>query len=121
MSKTLKIEVGTVEEAGHRFLSAWQAAEQGKTTMGEEVLSFGSFDLLLQGLTTRRWQILRSLKQHGPSSIRALSHRLGRDYKNVHTDVTALLAFGLLDRDASGALVVPWDTITASIHLVEAA
>ncbi len=36
-------------------------------------------------------------------SIRALARHLGRDYKRVHGDVTALERIGLIERDAAGA------------------
>jgi len=36
---------------------------------------------------------------------------LGRDYKNVHTDVTDLEEQHLLDRDGDGKLTAPYDEI----------
>ncbi len=38
-------------------------------------------------LTPKRLALLKSLRPHGPLSIRALSKQLERDYKNVHTQV----------------------------------
>ena len=49
--------------------------------------------------------------------MNALARRLGRDYKNVHTDVKALEALGLIGRNAAGRVEVPWDTVAATLHL----
>ena len=40
--------------------------------------------------------------RHRARSIRALAIALGRDYRRVHEDVSALVQAGLLDRDESG-------------------
>jgi predicted transcriptional regulator len=54
-------------------------------------------------------------------NIRQLAESLGRDYKNVHCDVTALLDWGLLERDAQGKLVVPYDEVVLHVPLRQAA
>ena len=40
---------------------------------------------------------------------------MGRDYKNVHSDVQALLIAGLL-RKEGGRIVAPWDEVSASLE-----
>jgi predicted transcriptional regulator len=74
-------------------------------------------DRLLKVLTPNRWDLLRTLRSNGPSSIRALSQALGRDYRGVHADVGILLKAGLIERKASGAIHVPWSRITAEMSL----
>jgi predicted transcriptional regulator len=44
---------------------------------------------------------------------------LGRDYKNVHQDVNALEAGGLLLREGR-RLSAPWNEVQASINLAPA-
>lgn len=61
--------------------------------------------------------VLRRLRQEGPLTVRALSKALGRDYKNVHTDVRALEHVGLLSRDKDERVLVPWDTVVAEVTL----
>ncbi len=60
---------------------------------------------------------VRDLRAHGASSIRAVSTRLGRDYKSVHTDVTLLADAGLDDRTSEGKVAVTWDKVIAELEL----
>ena len=48
---------------------------------------------------------------------RALSNELGRDYKNVHTDVRRLEQIGLIDRNKEDKVKVPWDIVEAKLRL----
>ena len=50
-------------------------------------------------------------------SVRALSKELGRDYKNVHTDVRRLESFGLIERTEGNKVEVPWDIVEAQLSL----
>jgi predicted transcriptional regulator len=50
-------------------------------------------------------------------SIRALSNELGRDYKNVHTDVRLLEGIGLINRTKEEKIGVPWDIVEARLKL----
>jgi predicted transcriptional regulator len=54
-------------------------------------------------------------------NIRQLAQTLGRDYKNVHTDVSALEKLGLIEKDEKGVLTVPYDEIVIHAGLTEAA
>ena len=84
-------------------------------------VSFASADHLFATLTPNRWVLLGRLRQLGPSSIRALAKSLDRDYRGVHSDVTALLEVGLIERDADRKVLVPWSRITAELLLDESA
>ena len=48
--------------------------------------------------------------------MRALAKALGRDYSNVHADVQALTAAGLLDAE-NGALRADYDAIETKIAI----
>ena len=67
--------------------------------------------------TPARWGLLERLRVEGPPSIYELAKRLGRDYKNVHTDVTQLAAIRLIERQADGRVVVPWELLRAEFQL----
>lgn len=54
-------------------------------------------------------------------NIRQLTQALGRNYKNVHTDVSALENLGLIEKDEKGVLTVPYDEIVIHAGLTEAA
>ena len=51
---------------------------------------------------------------------RRAARRVGRDVKAVHSDVTALLLAGVLDRTASGQVEFPYDAVKVEF-LLEAA
>jgi predicted transcriptional regulator len=89
------------EEASRRFVDAWHRAERGET-LDERHLAFESWDALARVLTGKRMELLRYVRRHNVTSIRALAKALSRDYSNVHADVKALAGAGLLDATARG-------------------
>ena len=101
-----------------RFVDAWQQAEQGELTEAEVHLNFEDLSMLLALLIPRRLEVLKTLRQEGPLSVRALATTLERNYKNVHVDTRALEETGLLERTESGTLQAPWDIIDAHLSLV---
>lgn len=73
--------------------------------------------LPLRNLTPARWTLLERLKRQDPLSINELARRLGRHYKNVHTDVSRLIALGLIERRADQRVAVAWDIVVAEMRL----
>ena len=114
MSK-VKLHTGSVEDMGHRFVDAWKRASAGKP-VDETHLTFLDLETMLATLSPKRLELLRHVRRTGPLSIKATAEGLGRDYKNVHSDVQALLATGLLDKEG-GRIVAPWDEVSASLEL----
>lgn len=98
---------------GPRFVKAWQRAARGEA-VNESHLTFPDFEALLATLTTERLALLRCIHRHGTLSVREVSVALKRDYKNVHTDMTALEKSGLLVREGRKVLM-PWHEMQASI------
>jgi predicted transcriptional regulator len=113
----VKITVGgrIEQDASRRFIDAWHRAERGDS-FHERHLAFESWDALARVLTTKRMELLRYVRQHEPGSIRALAKALARDYSNVHTDVQALIAAGLLD-STGGRLRADYDAIETRIAI----
>ncbi len=68
-------------------------------------------------LTPKRWQLPKVLRREDPTSIRALSKRLERDYKNVHKDTRELEHIDLIIRTEDGLVQVPWDVIDTHVQL----
>ena len=114
------IHIGTEsQEYGFdRFINAWEKVEQDDCVDAEIHLNFEDLSMLLAIITPRRLDILKTLRQQGPMSIRALATNLARDYKNVHSDTRALKEVGLLELTESGTLQAPWDVIDAHLSLV---
>jgi len=114
------IHIG-VEEADRgfdRFVEAWNKAEAGDTEPAEVHLNFEDFAMLVAVLTPKRLELMKTLRQHGPLSVRGLAKKLERDYKNVHVDAAKLEAVELIQRTEGGLLVAPWDVIDAHVRLV---
>ena len=114
------IHIG-VEEADRGFecfIDAWHKAETGEFEQAEIHLNFEDFAMLASVLTPKRLELMKTLRQHGPLSVRALARQLERDYKNVHADVSSLEKVGLIQRTEEKLLVAPWDVIDAHVRLV---
>ena len=113
----VKITVGGAleEEAASRFVDAWHRAERGET-FRERRLAFESWDALTRVLTSKRMDLLRYVHRHNVRSVRALAKALGRDYSNVHADVQALMAAGLLD-SGDGGLRADYNAIETKIAI----
>ncbi len=93
---------GSLEEMGERFIKAWHRAEAGDATPTVPVVTFETWGAFLATFSDARLALLRSLAEAGPApSIRALAGTLGRDYRRVHDDVTALAAAGLIGREGT--------------------
>ncbi len=118
MTKKIQVHVDGLAAMGNRFVDAWHRA-QGGESVDEAHVTFLSFQAMTETLSPRRLELLRHVRQHGAASVRDLAASLGRDYKNVHQDVSALAAGGLLLRDGR-RLTAPWNEVQASINLAPA-
>jgi predicted transcriptional regulator len=103
------------DEAARSFVDAWHRAERGET-LHERHLAFESWDTLARVLTGKRMELLRYVRRNTVTSVRALAKALGRDYSNVHADVQALKAAGLLDPNGGG-LKADYDAIQTRIAI----
>jgi predicted transcriptional regulator len=113
----VKITVGGAieDDAARRFVDAWHRAERGESFY-ERNLAFESWEALARVLTVKRMELLRYVRRHEIASVRALAKALGRDYSNVHADVQALTAAGLLDATEDG-LRADYDAIETKIAI----
>jgi len=113
----IKITVGGAieQDAARRFVDAWHRAERGDARR-ERHLVFESWDALARVLTGKRMELLRYVHRHRVASVRALAKALGRDYSNVHADVQALTAAGLIETGKDG-LRADYDAIETRIAM----
>jgi len=116
--KRIEIGVGSIKGGLREFARVWRRAATGeRLPEATPKVHFGSLVELLAMLTPKRLELLDAVARKPGCSIRALAGRLGRDYKNVHGDVTALLALGLIERRGGGTLEVPYDELRISAPL----
>ncbi len=116
--KRIHVEVMSPADALRRFGAAWRSAAFGAGV--EPTIGVGSIEELSSLLSPKRMELLRYVAEHSGLSVRALAMALGRDYKNIHTDVTALEEQQLLERDEDGKLTAPYDEIVIRAPLTRA-
>ena len=115
MNKVLKVNVGSLDDMGQRFISARHRIESGEKVRDCHV-TFPDLPSMLSALSPKRLELLRDLRRRPAPTVRALADRLGRDYKRLHEDVDILSESGLLLRGTDG-LSAPYDAITAEMRL----
>jgi predicted transcriptional regulator len=115
MNKRVDLHVGTIDDMGRRFVSAWHRLENGQKVR-ETHLTFPDLQALLKALSPKRLELLQAVHKQPAPSIKALAIRLRRDYKRVYEDVETLAASGLLLRQ-DGGVSAPYDAITAEMRL----
>jgi predicted transcriptional regulator len=115
MNKRVKVNVGTLDDMGRRFVSAWHRLEKGEKVR-EQHVTFPDLATMLSALSPKRLELLRDVHHKPARSVKALAERLARDYRRVHEDVETLTAAGLLRRDEAG-VSAPYDAISAEMRL----
>lgn len=115
----IEISVLTPEAALAAFAATWHQAEAGRELTPR--LAFGSLRELFSAISERRLELLRHVAAHDGLNVRQLARSLDRDYKNVHTDVAALVELGLLERGEQGVLLAPYDEILIHAGIRDAA
>lgn len=115
----IEIEVLSSRAALAAFARAWRQARAGRKITPR--LAFGSIAELFSAVSEKRLELVRHVAVNEGLQIRPLARALGRDYKNVHTDVQALIELGLLEKDGRGGLRAPFDEIVIRAGLRKAA
>ncbi len=111
---TVTLSVAARERVTRRALDAFSGKRRGAH------ISFASADLLWKVLTAKRWELLKAMAGGGAMTLREAARRAGRDVKAVHGDVHALLAAGVLRKNAAGRIEFPFDAVRVDF-LLEAA
>jgi predicted transcriptional regulator len=114
--KTVVLEVRSPEASMRSFVQSWKSGKAERSAR----IGFATPELLWQILTAKRWELLKAMCGAGPMSIREAARRVERDVKAVHSDITALLKVGVLDRAEGGGVVFPFDAVKVEF-LLEAA
>ena len=109
--KTVHIGVASATDAKQRAKAAFKGTVQG------EHISFASLDLMHRVLTPNRWGVLKAMMGRGEMGVRELARTLERDVKSVHTDITALVEAGVIERKESGAVSFPYDAVRVDFYV----
>ena len=111
--KTVTLDVRTPREVSAEFVRVWKSRKADSNAR----ISFATPDLLWKVLTAKRWELIKAMAGQGPMTLREAARRAGRDVKAVHGDVHALLAAGILRKDADGKLEFPFDAVHVDFML----
>jgi predicted transcriptional regulator len=115
----IEIEVLSSRAALAAFTRVWRQGRAGRKTT--PWLAFGSIAELFSAVSEKRLELVRHVAGDEGLQIRPLARALGRDYKNVHTNVQALIELGLLEKNERGGLRAPFDEIVIRAGLRKAA
>ena len=111
--KTVILDVRSPDDSMSDILATLKSGRPEKYAR----ISFATPELLWKVLTAKRWGLLRALCGAGPVTFREAARRVGRDVKAVHTDATALLRAGVLDRTADGKIEFPYQAVKVEFLL----
>lgn len=121
MKNELRLHVTSLDGFFADAASAAARIDAGDISRQPETIAFETMDLFLETMTSDRWRLLQALKVAGTVSVRSLSQLLERDYREVHSDVRALIEAGLIESNTEDDIFVPWDRVTAEMVLGVAA
>ena len=110
MKKTVTISVSSLDGTRQRFLAAFKGVPQGAH------ITFPSVELLWKVLAPKRMELVRVLTGAGVMSIREAARRVNRDVRAVHSDVTALINAGVLNRVEDG-IEFPYEAVHVDFML----
>jgi predicted transcriptional regulator len=121
--RRLKIGIRTAAERNKGLRDAMRHAANGDRVRREPALYFENIDDLRRVLTEKRLELMVVIARERPASVHELAGIVGRDYKNVSTDVALLERLGLVSLATSPGNgrdrkpTVPYDEIHVTINL----
>ena len=117
-SRVLNVKVGeTLQASARRAAAAMKALAAGKEAEPYFGVSFEQVGQMLAAFTPKRWELIAALRASGPLTVAELARELGRNYKNVHTDVQQLIEWMAVERGDDGRVNVPWSDIVVEMKL----
>jgi predicted transcriptional regulator len=120
-----RLNIGIRSGAGRSkaLREAMRRVASGNRTPQEPGLYFENVEELRRILTEKRLELLLAIARERAASVHELAGLLGRDYKNVSTDIALLERLGLVSLEARSGKgraqvpTVPYDEIHVTIDL----
>jgi len=122
-ARRLNIGIRSGAERPKALREALRRVASGDRTPQEPGLYFENVEELRRILTEKRLELLLAITRYRPASVHKLAGLVGRDYKNVSTDIGLLERLGLVRLETKGgrgraqAPTVPYDEIQVTIDL----
>ena len=123
-TKTLIITVGQSEAALRDTLDAAKQATEGEEYESVYRLNFETLEGVSTVAKETNLKLLQAIRQHDPSSIRDLADIVGRDYREVHRNLSELEELDIVTFEREGRSkkpVVRYDELRFEIPLVDTA
>jgi predicted transcriptional regulator len=98
--KKVRIVVQSVEDTKIEWAKALRGEIRSIQKPG--TIIFTSLEAIAKVLSPARLELLGTILNEHPESIYALAKTVGRDFKNVHSDVKMLAEVGLLELKSTG-------------------
>jgi predicted transcriptional regulator len=122
---TLKVTVGEADRIRSTARERIRAAERDEPLDDDEpVLNFESYATLAKFLRETNLELLETIRQEEPPSIREAASLVDRDYREVHRNLSELESLGLIRFEGGGAgiakqPIVAYDDVNITISLVD--
>jgi predicted transcriptional regulator len=99
---TLKVTVGERDRLDERTRRRIEAAREGDIEDDQPTLNFGSYAELSRLLSPKNLELLETVADHDPESISEAADLVGRDYKQVHRNLSELHDIGVVEFESGG-------------------
>ncbi|MFB6233712.1 MAG: hypothetical protein ABEH61_05580 [Haloarculaceae archaeon] len=99
---TLTVRTGSGEQTRAEARQRVQALEDGDTVPNRHVLVLDDEDDLQRLLSPANLTLLREIRNNEPDSMRAAAELVGRDFKEVHRNLTELERLNVIKFEESG-------------------
>jgi predicted transcriptional regulator len=101
---TLKVTVGERDRLDQHTRSRLKAAQEGEDLDDDQpILNFGSYTELSRLLSPKNLELLETISEYGPTSIRETADLVDRDYKQVHRNLAELEDIGVIEFEGGGS------------------
>jgi predicted transcriptional regulator len=117
-SSTLLVTVQSNEEFYEESREAIERLQRGEAIEEPDSFSFPTVDLLFETFNSQTMQLLETIAEEGPDSIRETARLVDRDVKNVHQELTELERLGLIQFEQDGRAkrpIFPYDQVMISL------
>lgn len=101
---TLKVTIGNRTQLDQQTRARIKAAQEGEELEdAQPVLNFASYSELSRLLSPKNLELLETISEHHPESIREAAELVERDYKQVHRNLSELADIGVIEFEGGGA------------------
>lgn len=122
---TLRVTVGEADRLQRETIQRIRKAEAGEPLEDHQpVLNFEDYATLARFLTGPNLELLETIAEDGPESIRETARLVERDYREVHRNLSELESLGIIhfEGDGQGTAkrpILAYDAIEISLSLGE--